>query len=434
MTLRKSMRLSPTTMRGLRVSGWVVIGGVVGWHISLLVRWRASYNQQPPWPLYGFVDYRDTITVPIRVLFSGGNPYLVDAASLAAEGHQPFNLYLPHHFVLFGWMAAIPPPADLVLMTALCVGAAAWLVMEGFRIGRLPISSVWLPWVVALVVARPPVAMSIRQGQIALFLSCAVWFVLSRRAPLPCGVALCVALVKPQVGLPLLAYLLLARRWRAAGIGLGLGSLLSLPIIITIISRVGVEAAWHSVIGNAQHSMADKGFLVSPLDMPGLARLLAPNAGPWLVPVATVVTAAVCAYGILRTLPAAGGPGEGSSADLPARGDVVAHLWVASLATIVITPSLRYSTAALIPPVVACAIVLLRDGRLWPVVTGMTVGTSYVLLRSHQLESVLGIDWDVGLAMSGLLLGLVLCLAVWRRGHAELRTLFSDKPSIGRGS
>ncbi|XVV01116.1 glycosyltransferase 87 family protein [Actinosynnema sp. CA-248983] len=201
----------------------VVVGGLAG-VVGVVGAWRAlrpavevGVPSAANLAEERMQDFRDALYFPIKEFLAGGNPY--DPAVMFAHWpvRQNFNLYQPYHlllhmpFALPGYRigAVAFASASLVLLVALAVMAA----------GRLRV-----PWVVgtavvsALLVTSQVGKAQLYVGQVNPLLAVGVAGALLARNSHPRWAALALALawLKPQFGLPL-AILLCARgSWRVA--------------------------------------------------------------------------------------------------------------------------------------------------------------------------------------------------------------------------
>jgi hypothetical protein len=132
--------------------------------------------------------------------------------------------YPPHVAVLYAPLAAIPFRLSWVVTTVLMVGAAVgglWLLRPVLPILRLA----WWPCV-ALSLTFAPLFVGVGLGQntgISLLLIAAAWRLLHDDRDAAAGAALGLLLFKPQLAIPLLAFVAVGGRWRtiasAAAVG-----------------------------------------------------------------------------------------------------------------------------------------------------------------------------------------------------------------------
>ncbi len=240
-------------------------------------------------------DFRDALYFPIREFLAAGNPY--DPAVMFAHWpvRQNFNLYQPYHLLLH-MPFALPSYrvgavafalASLVLLVALAVMAAA----------RMRV-----PWVVgtavvaALLVTSQVGKAQLYVGQVNPLLAVGVAGALLARNSHPRWAALAVALawLKPQFGLPL-AILLCARgSWRVALGGTGIAAGASLVALVPLVVRDGVSGFLEVVGRNLEHASQTAYGAVNSVTAQrvDLAAVLFRVTG-WLPPAAELLTLVV---------------------------------------------------------------------------------------------------------------------------------------------
>lgn len=389
--------------------GWL---GAVGW-LFCLVAVIVVYNRviqnaveplQPrPWPVFGFVDFRDTIYGPTRDLATGHNPY--DATSYLERypGRQAFNLYLPHHFLFFGWMAWLSTPVAIVTMGLASTACTGWLIHQGLRLTRAP--TAWLPWILTGLVLRGPLLMSIRQGQIAMVLAAASWLAITSRSGRLQAAGVCLALIKPQVGLPVLLVMFVMGRWRSALYGLLAAGVCSIPAIVLAANAAGGPAALLiSMLDNLAASARDNTFLIGPLDVVGVSKALGITEGGFSSTVVLLFTASICGLGLVLVSRRAGGAIS------------LEWTWLAALSLVVIFPSLRYSAGPLVPVIVYTFAQIFSRGapRVPRTLVVAAVMATAAIVRSETVEKSLGAPEIATTQASGWCVMGALLLVLWR--------------------
>ncbi|NUT91285.1 MAG: DUF2029 domain-containing protein [Saccharothrix sp.] len=200
-------------------------------------------------------DFRDALYFPIRELLSGGNPY--DPAVMFAHWpvRQNFNLYQPYHLLLHMPFA----------LPGYRVGAVAFAVVSLGLLGVLSVMAAQRgrgSWVLgAVVVAALLVTSQVGKaqlyvGQVNLLLAVGAAGALLGRARHPrwAAVALALAWLKPQFGLPL-AILLCARgSWRVALAGTGIAAGASLVAVVPLVVRDGIGGFLDVIARNLEHA------------------------------------------------------------------------------------------------------------------------------------------------------------------------------------
>lgn len=401
--------------RAVAVLGWLAVAAAVVYFILRLFETAVAEGQGEPWPLFGFIDFRDTIYSPTRYLLAGHNPYNLPEYLQSHPNQQPFNVYLPLQFILFGWLALLPRDVAIVVFTLVNVTVLCWLVREGTQAARSASSfaarhAIWvLPWLLFLFVSRGPGFMTIRQGQIAVLLAAAAWLAIQPAYARWRWIGLTVALIKPQVGLSVALVLVAQRRWRDLILGGVAAAVLSLvPLFAVIRSAGGIGPFIDSVIQNLRYSMSDSAFLSSPVDVATTLDLIGLSSTLWpLKLILVLVAAALLLWTVARRSSAA--------------------VWdpnvlaTAALATLLILPNQRYAISVLIPPVTyVCLRALewawLRRHALTIVATLLVL---YVFLRFETLEVLAGLPYSARQWLPPVILFVgtaLFVVATWRSG------------------
>jgi len=212
--------------------------------LLLHVRNAAGPQQPPPFGLFHFADFRDTVWLPARDLLAGNDPYDLRAYLRRNPGAQEFPLYAPGVLVLGVLVAWLPLWAAMALWWVVLVASLAVVGRVALRWARLPVGAAPVALVVALVVLTPPGRQALSAGQVAIPAAAACLVALGSDRRWAAAAAVAVALVKPQVGIPLLGVLLVLGRWRAARDGTALAVLVSLPVAVLLAVRAGGPVAW----------------------------------------------------------------------------------------------------------------------------------------------------------------------------------------------
>ncbi|MFI9814981.1 glycosyltransferase 87 family protein [Saccharothrix variisporea] len=246
----------------LGATGWRWVVGVGAGLVGVAGAWRALQPAMGvPLPDAGNLaeermqDFRDALYFPVREFLAGGNPY--DPAVMFAHWpvRQNFNLYQPYHLLLHMPFA----------LPGYRVGAVAY---AGVLLGLLVLLSVMaagrarVPWVIGTVVVAALLVTSqvgkaqLYVGQVNPLLAVGAAGALLARTTHPRWAALALALawLKPQFGLPL-AILLCARgSWRVAAGGTGIAAAASAVALVPLVLRDGV-VGFAQVIGrNLEHA------------------------------------------------------------------------------------------------------------------------------------------------------------------------------------
>lgn len=384
-----------------------------------------------------FRDYRDTVYWPIRDLVAGNNPYDVDGYLERRPGLQEFGLYLPAWLLLFLPFAVLPYDVSKFLYLGFLLALAVvfgWAVLRAA--GRRPPLPVLLGTVGAVLLCAP--------GQSTLYLGQATFQValgviaavaLARRWPLVAGAGVALALLKPQVGIPLVVLLLVWRQWRPVLAGLAVAGLVSVvPLVAAVAGGGGPGAFAASVRENAEYS----GDRYNDIDGPGYDRVDLPAVaaklgGPDPSDAGQVVV--VLAVGVV------GGLALRRLGPLPRRGPVhpLAAVLVAA-GILVATPHFSYDLLLLVWPLVA----LLGGERRaeaplddrWRLVIALLCAVP--LLHVFRVESLLesvGVPFTVRTSMDGLAAAAAFALAaglafLGQRGGDEERSSASARSTV----
>lgn len=325
--------------------GWLVLAI---FFIALIIRIAGQAvppGDAEPWPFLAFADYRDVIELPTQDLLSGYNPYDLPDFMTRNFGSQPFNVYLPQHFLFFGWLAFLPRTLAIIVLGLLSTISAGWLVREGLVRARL--SLLLLPWILSFLIIRGPLFMALRTGQVAIILSAAAWLALRPEATRLRPLAICLCLIKPQVGIPVVVIALFLGRLRTVGLGLLLTVGASLPALVIILWTTTPVAFINSVLVNLTYSSGDQTFLSGALDIPSNMRalgIIGTGADAWITTLLILLLSCVVILGLRRS-------------PEPNKSRQWVITWLAVLASIVVFPNQRYASAVVLPMLIP---------TLWP--------------------------------------------------------------------
>lgn len=298
-----------------------VVGAVNAWR-ALRPSWQVPLPTAATKPEERMQDFRDALYYPVREFLAGGNPY--DPAAMFAHWpvRQNFNLYQPYHlllhlpFALPGYRvgAVAFALASLVLLVALAVLAASR--------ARLPLvlGSVG---VAALLVTSQVGKAQLYVGQVNPLVALGAAGALAARTSHPRWAALALALawLKPQFGVPL-ALLLFARGSRKVALtGTGVAAAASLLVVVPMVVRGGGVGPFLDVIAaNLAHaSHTSYGAVDSPtaqrVDVAAVLFRVTDWLPPAAEPLALVGVLAVSAV-LVRRLDRDADPDAAAVADL----------------------------------------------------------------------------------------------------------------------
>lgn len=395
-----------TLVRLSAPAGWVVLAITFITLVSRIMGQAVLPGDPEPWPLLAFADYRDALELPAQDLVAGLNPYDLPAFLNRHQGSQPFNVYLPQHFVFFGWLAFLPRPLAVVALGLLNTASAGWLVKEGLVRARL--SLLLLPWVLSFLLIRGPLFMALRSGQIAIVVAAAAWLTLRPEASRLRPLAICLCLIKPQVGIPVLIIALCLGQLRTVLWGSLITIGMSLPALLIILSNTTPINFVKDVLENLSYSSGDEAFLSGALDIPTNIRVLGlfgSGVGVWVTTVLVLLLLGISIVLLRRS----------------SRGDNFFEdiiTWLAILGSVVILPNQRYAAAVILPLLIPALwpfrVTTERSRRSPMGVVYWIVGALLLIaiIRSETLELRLGFPEFVSASLTGWLfdVGFILLL------------------------
>ncbi|WP_447007505.1 glycosyltransferase 87 family protein [Saccharothrix isguenensis] len=233
--------------------------------VGVVAAWRALRpSWEVPLPTLATLseermqDFRDALYFPVREFLAGGNPYHPAMMFEHWPVRQNFNLYQPYHlllhapFALPGYRvgAVAFALASLVLLVALAVLAAGRLRPH------LPVALGTAVIATLLVLSQVGKA-QLYVGQVNPLIAVgAAGALLARRdAPKWAAVALALAWLKPQFGLPLAVLLYVRGSQRVALVGTAIAAVASLVVVVPLIVRGGGVGPFADVIAaNLAHA------------------------------------------------------------------------------------------------------------------------------------------------------------------------------------
>ena len=186
-------------------------------------------------------DFRSVVYYPAKAFRDGLNPY--DAARYLPRYPvpEPFRAYPPAMLLVAQPFALLPPGAAVraqVALTLVLTAALAWwsLSLVGSSQGALGVTVLS-----SLILLSRPGHWNLLQGHITVVIVLAVYAALAvPRTRVALGaLALAVALLKPNFGVPLAVLMLAAGRTRAVVAGLAVTALLNVPVLAVLSERSG---------------------------------------------------------------------------------------------------------------------------------------------------------------------------------------------------
>ncbi|PSL56155.1 uncharacterized protein DUF2029 [Saccharothrix carnea] len=234
-----------------------VVGAVAAWR-ALRPSWQVPLPTWATLPEERLQDFRDALYFPVREFLAGGNPYHPAAMFEHWPVRQAFNLYQPYHLLLHAPFA-LPEYrvgavaftlASLVLLITLALLAAGRLRPHvPLALGTAVIATL-------LVLSQVGKA-QLYVGQVNPLIAVgAAGALLARRdAPKWAAVALALAWLKPQFGLPLAVLLFVRGSQRVALTGTAIAAAASLVVVVPLVLRGGGVRPFLDVIAaNLAHA------------------------------------------------------------------------------------------------------------------------------------------------------------------------------------
>ncbi|SDD75905.1 glycosyltransferase 87 family protein [Actinokineospora iranica] len=263
-------------------------------------------------------DFRDALYFPVREFLAGGNPY--DPAAMFAHWpvRQSFNLYQPYHLVLhlpFALPGYRVGAVAFAVVSLLLLVVLAYLAATRFRLRvPLPLAGATVGLATLLVASQVGKA-QLYVGQVnpLVAVGAAGALLLRKSNPRWAAVALALAWLKPQFGLPL-AVLLFARGSRRVVLaGTTVAAAATLPVVALLIVRGGGVGPFLDVIAaNLAHAQETDYGAVDSLTAQrvDLAAVLFRVTG-WLPPAAegaALVAVLAVSVALVRALDRGGDP------------------------------------------------------------------------------------------------------------------------------
>ncbi|MBT8164488.1 MAG: DUF2029 domain-containing protein [Acidimicrobiia bacterium] len=183
----------------------------------------------------GYADFRDTIHAPVVAMLDGVNPYDVSAyRDSDPDIGQAFPVYSPHHLLLTLPFGVLPRTAAGGLWWALNV--VLLVTVSGFVMSR--VKPEWglagTAGLAAAALLSNPGRFNFLTGQATLPLVLGTYVAFTSPNRWLAGAGTALALIKPQVGIPVLILLAAAGRWRVALDGAWMAAAASAPIVLAL--------------------------------------------------------------------------------------------------------------------------------------------------------------------------------------------------------
>lgn len=352
-------------------------------------------------------DFRDTVWLPIQDFLGGHLPWDLPTYSQRHPHAQLYPLYAPSYWWVLAPLLLLPYPIALALWTGVVTGSLVFLVW--WSATRLCSLTGTRAVVLVLVVLAATVAS--RAGRSGL---------LTANFAIPCAAAaalvltgrftgwrqvalLMLAIVKPQVGIPLFALCLLRREFKNTALACAWTALLCLPIgIVAVIRAGGPSPAWTIIQRTLSTGYGADNAPGTPtstqIDLSGAVQHVAslnPVQSLTLIFVAAAIT------------------GTGFLLGRRQFGDTAPEtLLSGGLAVAIVLPNMIYSVAVLIPGlmVMTCRLLLARN---WLPKTAQIAYSLTVLFVIAALANTGPIypTFGIGPQMANFLTGLFLFAA-----------------------
>jgi hypothetical protein len=258
-------------------------------------------------------DFYSVVYYPAKAFREGGNPY--DAAAYLPRYPAPesFRAY-PPVLLLLAQPFTLLSPTDAALvqvgLTLVLTGVLAWWSLS--LAGRTP-TTLGATVLFSLILLSRPGHWNLLQGQITVVIVLAVYAALAlpRARAAPGALALAVALLKPNFGLPLAVLMLAGGRTRAVAGAVALTAALNLPVLAILAERSGgIERAARLMVEGRLPEASDLAsqYAIFRADASALlSRFVGVSLGPILPFVIGLGLLALAAALIRRRPPAAEG-------------------------------------------------------------------------------------------------------------------------------
>jgi hypothetical protein len=300
------------------------VAGAFGAWWALRPSWQVPLPTMANRPEVRMQDFRDALYFPVREFLAGGNPY--DPAAMFAHWpvRQSFNLYQPYHLVLHLPFALPGYRVGAVAFAA--VSLVLLVVLAGMAASRIRSTvppALGTAVLAALLVLSQVGKAQLYLGQVNPLIAVGAAGALLTRTSHPrlAAVALALAWLKPQFGLPL-AVLLFARGSRRVALaGTAVAAVASLPVVALLVVRGGgIGPFLDAVAANLAHAtQTDYGAVDSPtgqrVDLAAVLFRLTDWPAPAAEPLALAGVLAVSVL-LVRRLDRLGDPAATAVADL----------------------------------------------------------------------------------------------------------------------
>ncbi len=186
-------------------------------------------------------DFYDTIYYPVRAVLDGGNPYDRPAYINQYPVQRPFPPYAPAFLLVHLPFGLFSPAVANWLYTGFMIMLAAVLIWLSMRYNGLRTNIATVLLIAALLLLSRPGRLNLVVGNVTLQMVIATYVALweAPRRPWLSGVALAIALLKANYGVPLALLMLGMGAGRAVLAGTGWAVLMNLPFLGLLAHRAG---------------------------------------------------------------------------------------------------------------------------------------------------------------------------------------------------
>jgi hypothetical protein len=215
----------PVSLSGWRVAAVVLALGLITasglWQLHLFNREMASSKSDlvPVWvgtraTLQHRDAYSEQVTREIQTLYYGRPLRASDTVNKMSYAYPAYTAVVLSPLTRVSWPAARLSFLVIVPLTM------AWTVWAWLRIARIEVSREWLAVLTVLTLTSWPMMWGLRLQQVSLIVAALIaagCYLLTQQRDLSAGLLLALATIKPQLAVPLIAWLLLwavlHRRW-----------------------------------------------------------------------------------------------------------------------------------------------------------------------------------------------------------------------------
>lgn len=235
-----SWLVNETTLRRFGIAGFL--------GAALLVSFVATSPEPTAEGRQRFADFEDATYYSVKAYLSGENPYDSHEYRRDYPVGQSFAGYGPHFLLLhlpLGFFSARTAAVVWMLVSMLLLVLSADLAL---RIAAVKKRSVWRWPLAAAALLSWPGGLHVISGQTSIesIYGALLAFGSTSLGAQAVGVAL--ACLKPQFGLPLVVFLLTAKRFRAVSLGLLLVAILSGIVLLRIAPAEGFQGWTHTAL------------------------------------------------------------------------------------------------------------------------------------------------------------------------------------------